>query len=309
MKHNLTVKGLSMSQAQTISNLCNQYAGEINRKFTAINNCTKTFKHNGEDFTLEVGVPIPKDIVDLIKAKTQYHSLQAFLMHNINAKQRLLDNKQVESLVIPNDLAAPLPPNYKKYSFLDYVNDDWGWDQLSSEEIIDYLDVEAKASHIGQFIHKGKILDVLREKLPTDGQIAWVVMKDMEKTPVKSTVHHTSEELMKLHQELSELHSSFEQRVNYYKAKVKNLVSIKNMEINELNSKNKIEVDSFNSTAQSAYNEAVEAYQSRIKDLRNAFETERLRALKVISALKIDIPQIYQELVNTLLNKVNKEEA
>jgi hypothetical protein len=39
---NLSKKGLSMSQAQTISNLCNQNAIEITREIESYNNCSKS---------------------------------------------------------------------------------------------------------------------------------------------------------------------------------------------------------------------------------------------------------------------------
>ena len=39
---NLAKKGLSMSQAQTVSNLCNQNAIEIQRELDSYNNCGKS---------------------------------------------------------------------------------------------------------------------------------------------------------------------------------------------------------------------------------------------------------------------------
>jgi hypothetical protein len=46
-------------------------------------------------------------------------------------------------------------------------------------------------------------------------------IKDGEKTPVEIKIHHNSEDLLKIHEELAALHRQYEQRVNYFKAKVK----------------------------------------------------------------------------------------
>ena len=90
-KNSLASTGLSLSQAQSISNLCNQRALEIAAKLSGVNNykkCIEVPTSNGgsKNHTLVVGKPLPKDVVDLLTEKARLHGCQAFLMENIKAK-------------------------------------------------------------------------------------------------------------------------------------------------------------------------------------------------------------------------------
>ena len=42
-----------------------------------------------------------------------------------------------------------------------------------------------------------------------------------KKTPMKVEVHHTSAQLLAIHEELANSHREYEQKVNYFKSKVK----------------------------------------------------------------------------------------
>ena len=78
---NLATKGLSMSQAQTISNLCNQNALEIQREIDSYNNCSKTITIAGQTYQLQEGLVIPEDILDKLKTKGELHATQVFLVY------------------------------------------------------------------------------------------------------------------------------------------------------------------------------------------------------------------------------------
>jgi predicted amidophosphoribosyltransferase len=86
MKH-LSTKGLSMSQAQSISNLCNQRALEIQRELDSYNVCSKSIKMNGENYSLVDAYPMPSAILELLKEKGRLHATQAFLMEAIKEKE------------------------------------------------------------------------------------------------------------------------------------------------------------------------------------------------------------------------------
>ena len=69
-KNSLTPNsGLSLSQAQSISNLCNQRALEIGNKLSVVNNYSKVVQVNKEDHTIVKGKPIPANVVNLLKEK------------------------------------------------------------------------------------------------------------------------------------------------------------------------------------------------------------------------------------------------
>ena len=66
-KHSLTTKGLSLSQAQSISNLCNQRASDISALLNNINNVEKKLEVNGDTYIETVGKPVPSDLTDVTK--------------------------------------------------------------------------------------------------------------------------------------------------------------------------------------------------------------------------------------------------
>ncbi|MFW6272559.1 MAG: hypothetical protein ACOC2U_02115, partial [bacterium] len=248
-------KGLSLSQAQSISNLCNQRANEISNKLSKINNYSKTITYDGEQHVLEQGVKIPENIVELLQEKSKLHACQAFLMENINAKQIMLDDVKYEEADI-SEVAFPESPQL--YNPDDYiiknVDEEYGWEQLKTSEYNDYLEAEAYASHIGQFIHNNSKLNNLRNELVNVPSIEWMEIETGKKTPIQINVHHTSDELMKIHEELASLHRKYEQRVNYYKAKVKNIVTEENSRIASENSKIRTGIEEKNNEIIQRYN-------------------------------------------------------
>jgi hypothetical protein len=61
--HNLSSTGLSMSQAQSISNLCNLAAKAIEAKIQRANNASKRITLDGEELIITEGVRMPSNIV------------------------------------------------------------------------------------------------------------------------------------------------------------------------------------------------------------------------------------------------------
>ena len=98
-KNSLASKGLSMSQAQSISNLCNQRSRDISFKLRDINNVEKVLKIGEETYVETPGKKMPENVVDLLADKSRLHATQAFLMENIKAKEEMLTtikHKQIE---------------------------------------------------------------------------------------------------------------------------------------------------------------------------------------------------------------------
>ena len=83
MKNSLAKNGLSLSQAQSISNLCNQRSRDIQNKLSVVNNVQKTVKYGDEHYVETVGNPLPSNVVELLLEKSRLHAAQAFLMENI----------------------------------------------------------------------------------------------------------------------------------------------------------------------------------------------------------------------------------
>lgn len=301
-KNSLSKSGLSLSQAQSISNLCYQRASDIASMISGLNNATKTLKIGGETYVETVGKKIPANIVALLQEKALLHSCQAFLMENIKAKDELLKAKKSEVFV--SSLVAPVRPELVEPQYINTVGEDWGWEQLSVSEYNEYLEAEAYAAHIGQFIHKNSPLDILRKELSTMKTLEWISIKDGEKTPLKVDIHHTSEELLKVHEELAALHRKYEQRVNYFKAKVKNLVTEENARIAKANADAQAEANAENSVLLSNYQNAYTLYQQELQKEKQTFESQRQDAIKHLAGLRIQVDSRFQGVVDTFLKQL-----
>ena len=302
-KHSLSNKGLSLSQAQSISNLCNQRAKEIDAKLEGINNYNKTVQVGAKTHTTVKGKPLPEDIVTLLIEKSNLHACQAFLMENIKTKDTLIQNikratANVFSVIMPErpDRIAPI--------LIDSVTEDFGWEQLTVDEIAEFTQAEAFAAHIGQFIHKNGILDRLRSELPTIPAIEWMIIKDGEKSPVEIHVHHSAPELLKKHEELAALHREHEQRVNYFKAKVKNLTTEENARIAKLNADAQNIASKQNKDAQEQFTTLYRNATEEINSLQVEFEKQRQAQIKEVVAFRIDVDRRFQPTVDIFLKSI-----
>ena len=301
-KNSLDSKGLSMSQAQSISNLCNQRSRDISFKLRDINNVEKVLKIGEEIYIETPGKKMPENVMELISDKSKLHATQAFLMENIKAKDEMLTaikHKQMEF-----DIEMPKCGELQDAEIESSVNEDWGWEQLSLSEYNEYLEAEAFASHVGQFIHKGGKLDNLRSELPTLKTLEWIEVESGKKTPLKVSVHHTAEELGDLHEQLAAVHRNHEQHVNYFKAKVKNLVTTENARIAKENAVKEASVNEANQKVLSDYNKAKEEWQASYRKASHLFEEFRQNEIKKIAALRIGIDPRFQAVIDMFLKDV-----
>ena len=298
MKQNaLSKKGLSMSQAQSISNLCNQRANEIDRVLNKINNFSKTVEVNGRDFILTTPIRIPTNVIELLKEKAALNACQGFLMENIKAKDVLI--KSINSSQPDfSDIKYPEKEVIEKPIALSLVTEDWGWEQLTAKELADFYEAEAYAAQIGKFIHKGSKLEFLREELPTIPSIEWMVIEDGKKSPVKINIHHNSEQLMNIHEELAIIHREYESKVNYFKAKVKNLTTEENARRSKLNEVASNEYSKKDSDAAVRYSEAYIEYSNKVKNLANTFAVDKQAKLKEASTLRIEVDPRFQSIID-----------
>ena len=299
MKHALASKGLSLSQAQSISNLCNQRSRDIQSEISVINNAEKIFKFEGAEYVKQTGNPMPANIVELLQEKSRLHATQAFLMENIRAKDELLANKRRESLKF--DIETPGHPGLEYAEELDHATEAWGWDQLTTAQWEEYLEAEAYASHVGQFIHKGGKLDELRKELPTMELLEWAEIETGKKTPVQVVKHHTLSDLSATHETLSGLHRQYEQRVNYFKAMVKNAVTVENARRERVNADEATRVDQINKELTVQYEALRREWIEARKQAEFAFNEAKQADISKIAALRIEVPMRFQPVVDEFL--------
>jgi hypothetical protein len=302
MKNSLSTKGLSMSQAQSISNLCNQRSKEISNKLTDVNNVSKTLVINSETYTETQGNPMPTNVVELLTEKARLSATQAFLMENIKAKDELITSIQRDQFEY--EVEAPQRPKTEVRVIPSLVDETWGWDQLTTAEYNEYLEAEAYASHIGQFIHKGGKLDRLRAELPTIKTLEFMEIEVGKKTPMKVYVHHTSEELLAIHEELAALHRGYEQKVNYFKAKVKNSVTSENARIAKERADIQAEVNEINSKQDVEYKNAYDKWAAEYRKASEEFEGDRQKRIENAANLKIEVAGRFQPVVDEFLKQL-----
>jgi hypothetical protein len=307
MKRNsLASTGLSMSQAQSISNLCNQRSKDITAKLSDINNASKTINIDKEDHDLEVSKPLPENVVELLKDKARLHATQAFLMENTKAKDALINEIKGERFDYELGNPGPLRESSVQPDIQSQVAEDWGWDQLSTLEYNEFIEAEAYASHIGQFIHKGGTLDRLRTELPKIQTLEFMEIEKDKKTPVKIKAHHKSEDLLKTHEELAALHRGYEQRVNYFKSKVKNAVTKENARISKINADAQAEANEKNALLMNEYSKKKETWLAEYKKASLDFETARQNRIGEAVNLKIQVDARFQPVVDEFLKQLEK---
>jgi hypothetical protein len=298
-------KGLSLSQAQSISNLCEQRAADLERMFKAFNNCSKTVTVQGKEFEIQQSNPIPKNIIDLITEKAKLHGCQAFLMENIKAKDAMLIYWKLTDAEVSFEL--PELPIKQVAVKIPAVSEEYGWTQLTATELNEYLEAEAYASHIGQFIHSKSPLDRLRTELSILPTVDWMVIEDKTKTPIVIKKHHESKDLLELHEELATLHRAFEQRVNYFKAKVKNITTEKNSAIAKLNTEAQNLISQANKDASAAHEAAVRVVNENVKSAVAAFEQVRYAAIQKIAKYRIQIDPRFQDTIDMFMKRLPDE--
>jgi len=302
MKNSLAAKGLSMSQAQSISNLCNQRSKDITAQLADINNVSKELVIGSDTYTEVKGNPIPANVVELLTAKARLSATQAFLMENIKAKDELINKIKYEGFKY--DVEAPIRPQTISETLPNEVDEDFGWDTLTTAEYNEYLEAEAYASHIGQFIHKGGKLDRLRAELPTIKTLEFMEIEVGKKTPLKVSIHHTPEQLLAIHEELAALHRGYEQKVNYFKSKAKNAVTSENARIQKERGEIQARVNQQNSDLANAYKLAYEQWTADQRKAQHEFEEKRQGRIQDAVNLKIEVAERFQPVVDEFLNQL-----
>lgn len=305
-KHSLVPnKGLNLSQAQSISNLCHQRASEINNQLEMINNYSKIINVDGENLTLKKGHKMPDNIIELLKEKSELHACQAFLMENIQAKDKLLSETRFSEADI-SQINKPEEPKLKTPTLIEGVDENYGWSKLNISEINEFYEAEAYASHIGQFIHKNSKLSNLRNELPNLPNIEWFEVDKDKKTPVKIHTHHTSDYLLSIHEELAYLHRKYEQRVNYFKAKVKNITTQKNIEIAKYNAEIQSNYNKTNNDLINEYKSEMNIYEEKIQLIRKEFEKTKQEKISTIASMRILVDDRFKKIVDLFMTELQE---
>lgn len=167
-------------------------------------------------------------------------------------------------------------------------------DYLDIGELADYFYVESMSAHIGKAIHgKEGFINKIREETFKKEEFARFRLNDKEYLANK-TYMYSDEDINKLFMNLQAQHRNYEQKVNFYKAKIKNLAS---QEFVKASNEYKLASD----IATQEYDAAMNAYQTeraRRDNILNRWHTEmsnrKTQAVQYFSAFKVVIPNIFR---------------
>ena len=109
--------------------------------------------------------------------------------------------------------------------------------------------------------------------------------------------------MLALHEKLAELHRELEQRVNYFKAKVKNLVTLENARRANENAVSQEAYNKKQATLDEEYRLAMVAWRNARQVAQQQFEEQRERDIKDAAALRINVDPRFQATVDIFLVK------
>jgi hypothetical protein len=131
-----------------------------------------------------------------------------------------------------------------------------------------------------------------------------MTIKDGEKTPLKVSVHHNQAQLLDIHNNLAALHRKYEQRVNYFKAKVKNLVTEENARISKVNADEQAIVNNSNKKMEDTFSELLRVYRAENLRLIQDFEKTRQEDIQKVAGLRITVDTRFQPTVDKYLKEL-----
>ena len=312
--------GLSMSDAQAISNLCNQRSEAIIRELNKANSCSKYILlntltgGNADDAELvtQESKPLNLEItIEKLKSLGKYAGAQAFLMEHIKLKQELLDENAKASTHTSIEFTKETQALIDEHFELKEELRSLGYEKPSLRGaqvfynttvkpsiLLDYLMNEALAAKIGTFIHKGGKLDTLRKETADLKSTEYAKLPDNRTAIVSIYPSHDDTYLEELHEELADIHRNTERKVNGYKALAHNYETEQNQVEQDKYTKKLIEFNekySLLSNKVTQANTAAETAKAKeIREFREALKKERL----VISNYKIIVPDAIKSVVD-----------
>jgi len=110
--------------------------------------------------------------------------------------------------------------------------------------------------------------------------------------------------LLEIHEELAALHRGYEQKVNYFKSKVKNSVTTQNAKVQKERGDIQARVNKQNSDTVNAYKIAYEQWTADERKAKHEFEEKRQGRIQEAVNLKIEVPQRFQGTINGFLDQL-----
>lgn len=284
--------GISSSQANHVANLIKEKNKVVDSQLSNTGAYKEYMDKDGATFCLKN--PQPVDLLNLAQVEGNLYALSSWLREAVKARETLLKHYRECPHVVFGDLPVanvPAAPVKRQIPAPAKATDSDILENFSIKDLAEYWTLEAKAAHIGKRIHKGGIISNIREEILTnkDSVTAFTPI-DGKHYPITFQKVYEIEAVSLAFDELQKVHREFEQKLNYYKARIQNgITELDAKRLSEYRAAQEAENIRYNKEA-TDYNDAVRKFQDSVV-LKTA-ENEELRARKLreVSARKIAIP-------------------
>ena len=210
------------------------------------------------------------------------YAISAYLRTAIKEKEARLDvlTKKLTNIQLEAE-AEVKPIDYEQLNRLREVTIEDYLKTLSLEEVVRYKEAEAKAAHIGKYIHNFDEVrtNLSKKELITLKQVGEQVFK------VKNVPLYDLAELQKLQEQLLAQHREVESEVNFYKAQFR----------------------TFQNNAQLQYEQELQKLQQERQKKVTALVVEKTAELmkikETVAGFRIVVPNSYKSTIEHLLKK------
>ena len=271
----LDTKGLTTAEANYTANIVKELCERISNDIKQLSLFKGTLNFQGKQAEYNK-VHKVENLEEKCLEEGNLYALSAWLREAIKAKEALL--KQVENDNF--DISLLNEVNYGKSTSL--LTEDEVKYSLPINELAEYLAYEAKAAHIGKKVHPNGIFEQWFNEIKNTPKVQ---ITEINKDYIVEFDQVVDEkDLYQIYFTLQKEYREAEQKVNYYKAKVKNLLNEKNQEINQKNR-----------ALQDKLSQDLEIQNSKNLALQAEINNLRGQKLKEVSELKIIIPNELQK--------------
>ena len=210
------------------------------------------------------------------------YAISAYLRTAIKEKEARLDvlTKKLTNIQLEAE-AEVKPIDYEQLNRLREVTIEDYLKTLSLEEVVRYKEAEAKAAHIGKYIHNFDEVrtNLTKKELITLKQVGEQVFK------IKNVPLYDLAELQELQEQLLAQHRGVESEVNFYKAQFR----------------------TFQNNAQLQYEQELQKLQQERQKKVTALVVERTAELmkikETVAGFRIVVPNSYKSTIEHLLKK------
>lgn len=222
------------------------------------------------------------DIGEKLTEIGSLYAISAYLRTAIKEKEARLDTLTKKLTNIHFEAEAEVKPiDYEQLNRLKEVTIEDYLKTLSLEEVVRYKEAEAKAAHIGKYIHNFDEVraNLTKKELITLKQVGEQVFK------VKNVPLYDLAELQELQEQLLAQHREVESEVNFYKAQFR----------------------TFQNNTQLQYEQELQKLQQERQKKVTALVVERTAELmkikETVAGFRIVVPNSYKNTIEHLLKK------